>query len=236
MNPPDNPFVWVYPNRLIAGGICAAALLCLTSLWVDWVALRLLTKWVPAALLALWVVRAATGRPRLLAATGLLFSAVGDLTLEGNYITAGSGVPWFAVGLGFFLLAHLAYIPMFLSLQHVRTWKPYLPIALYVGVFLAVLWPNLGAMRIPVFFYVLVISLMIWSGFCVRPPAGVPAWQRHCAAWGAVVFAASDSMIAINKFLTPFAGAREAILLTYWLAQFGIASAAVNFPRAGARG
>ncbi len=227
---------WEFPDRPLLAGFLVTALLCLVSLWTDLVALRLVTKWVPAVLLGIWVWRRAAGRPRLFATAGLLLSAIGDFTLEGNYVAADSGIPWFAVGLGFFLLAHCAYIPMFLSLEHASTWKPYLPIALYVGVFMALLWDSLGPMRIPVVVYMLVISLMMWSALCVRPPAAFPPWQRYCAAWGAIVFAASDSMIAVNKFLAPFAGAREAILLTYWVAQFAIASAAVNFPRAGGRG
>ncbi len=222
---------WQYPPGTLLGAGIASALLCLLSLWLDLVALRLLTKWVPAVLLAIWVWQAADGAPRRYACCGLVLSAIGDITLEGNYIAAGSGIPWFAVGLGFFLLAHLFYIPTFLSLQHARNWKPYLPIALYVGIFLVIVWPHLGALRIPVVVYMVVISLMLWSALCVRPPAHFPPWQRTCAAWGAIIFAASDSMIAINKFLAPFTGAREAILLTYWIAQFAIASAAVNFPR-----
>lgn len=234
MNLPGARTGWQFPPAWIAGVAAVTALLCLAGLWLDLTILRLFTKWVPAVMLAVWVWQAARGNTRNLACAGLLLSALGDLTLEGNYIASGSGIPWFAVGLGFFLLAHCCYIPLFLSLEHDKGWQRAVPVAAYVAIFMIVIWNHLGPMRLPVVAYMLVISGMLWAALCVRPPPNLPVWQRHCAAWGAVVFAASDSMIAINKFLAPFTGAREAILLTYWVAQFAIASAAVNFPRRAA--
>ena len=222
---------WRYPGALATLAIGLSAVLCLISLQLDLVPLRLLTKWVPAVVLAIWVWRFAEGKPRLFATAGLMLSALGDVTLEGNYVAAESGIPWFAVGLGFFLLAHLCYVPLFLSLTNDIRWRRMLPVAAYIGGFMVLLWGNLGPMRVPVVLYMTVISFMVWTALCVRPPADRSVFWRWCAAWGAVIFAASDSMIAINKFVAPFSGAREIILLTYWLAQFGIASAAVNFPR-----
>lgn len=222
---------WRFPElplQLI--GLVAAAL-CLLSLPLDLIALRLMSKWVPAAVLAVWVWRAGSGRSRFFAVAGLLLCALGDISLEGNYIAADSELPWFLVGLGFFLLAHLCYVPLFLSLPHRLQWRRFVPVAIYIAIFMALLWGALGPMRVPVVVYMLVISVMVGTALCVRPcSAGAAIW-RWCAAWAAVLFAFSDSLIAINKFIAPFAGARELILISYWLAQFGIASAAVNFAR-----
>ncbi|MGJ8670121.1 MAG: lysoplasmalogenase [Oceanococcus sp.] len=222
---------WRYPGSLALLIFGSSGLLCLISLQLDLVSLRLLTKWVPAVVLAVWVWQSTQGKPRLFATAGLLLSALGDVSLEGNYVAAESGIPWFAVGLGFFLLAHLCYVPLFLSLAHHLRWQRMLPVAAYIGGFMLLLCDTLGVLRVPVIVYMTVISFMVWTALCVRPASGHAGLWRWCAAWGAVCFAASDSMIAINKFLTPFDGARELILLSYWLAQFGIASAAVNFPR-----
>ena len=43
---------------------------------------------------------------------------------------------------------------------------------------------------------------------------------------GALLFVLSDSLIGVNRFVSPFAGANIAIMLTYWLGQLGIAASA----------
>lgn len=47
------------------------------------------------------------------------------------------------------------------------------------------------------------------------------------AAGGAALFVLSDSLIGINRFLSPFSGASYLILLSYRLGRFGIAASAV---------
>ena len=66
---------------------------------------------------------------------------------------------------------------------------------------------------------------MLWRALArvgVVPPRS--AWL---AAGGAALFVLSDSLIGINRFVAPFEGARHAIILSYWLGQFGIAASAV---------
>ena len=60
----------------------------------------------------------------------------------------------------------------------------------------------------------LVIGVMVWREACVLLPNG-PAWAVIA---GALLFAGSDSLIAINRFLAPFDAARMLILLSYWAA------------------
>ena len=55
----------------------------------------------------------------------------------------------------------------------------------------------------------------------------VPPRSAWLAAGGAALFVLSDSLIGINRFVAPFEGARHAIILSYWLGQFGIAASAV---------
>lgn len=50
------------------------------------------------------------------------------------------------------------------------------------------------------------------------------------AALGAGLFVCSDSLIGIDRFVSPFAAAPYLIILTYWLGQWAIASSASRRP------
>jgi len=161
-----------------------------------------------------------TSTYRLLIATGLLWSAVGDvlLMLPGNL---------FAPGLGCFLIAHLCYISAFAAHGSGRQAgiAALIPFALIAGAMLSIVWPGLGALRIPVVLYIGVIATMAWQ-----------AWGRWLrvrssgamrAAIGALFFLVSDGTLALNRFGVPTGSAASAtliILSTYLAAQFLIAS------------
>jgi alkenylglycerophosphocholine hydrolase len=81
---------------------------------------------------------------------------------------------------------------------------------------LVLLWPTLGAMRLPVTVYALAIGAMMWRA-AARARDDDPRALLGLA--GAIVFALSDSLIALNKFRAPIEGVRVPILLTYWSAQ-----------------
>jgi len=147
---------------------------------------------------------------------GLLLSLLGDvfLMLPGD---------WFAFGLGSFLLAHLAYLR---ALRSRGAWfKPVLPLLGYVliaGGVLVYLWPHVpAALKAPVTVYVIALAAMASQAACAfhaRPGAAT-----RSAAWGGLLFVASDAMLAIDKFASPIAHASTWVLITYWLAQWGIA-------------
>jgi len=67
-----------------------------------------------------------------------------------------------------------------------------------------------AALRVAVGVYMLVIALMVGSAI---------GSGMLIAALGALLFMASDSMIALSRFVTPFAGARLAIIVTYHVGQ-----------------
>ena len=126
----------------------------------------------------------------------------------------------FVPGLASFLVAHLFFIALF------RRGQPWFPsrralvATLGVGaLMLAWMWPGLGdpALRVAVPIYVAVIALMaaqaIGRALVVRDMASV------AVALGACVFMLSDSLIAINKFVTPLSLPGLWILATYYLAQ-----------------
>jgi len=217
----------------IIGGMIRAALVCIGLLGmaaffvgmaagVPW--LRLAAKPLPVLTLVplVWSARQ-RARPGVvpLTAVGLLFGAAGDVILERGH---------FVPGLVAFLLGHLAYVAA-MTRDAPRLAAPLLlPVAAYTAALLALVWDGLGPMRLPVAVYGVVITAMLW-----RAAARAAARADRAATVGlvgAIVFAFSDSLIAVNRFYAPFTGASIAIMVTYWLAQVLIAASIAYAPEA----
>jgi len=147
-------------------------------------------------------------------------SALGDFLLGVRRLGSLDGESLFLLGLGSFLLAHLVYIALFRKYQALVWWKPgparvwgVLAILVALGSVLGILQQSLGTMLIPVVVYSLVLSCMAISAMLAdlgNPLAGI----------GALLFIASDAMIAINRFRGPFHGNEPLIWITYYSAQF----------------
>ena len=182
-----------------------SALFFLYGLYADIHAIRLFFKPIPVLML-IWVVYSQKDR-WLLGALG--FSLLGDMILE-----LPQQFP-FALGLGSFLIAHILYIRRFIMKPTQKLWWTLVPIGLYCGTLFWYMMPNLGPLLIPVFVYVLVIATMLWSACRYAQ-----SYKNYLPLLGAIFFVLSDSLIAINKFITPFSQARYAIIMTYWLAQY----------------
>jgi alkylglycerol monooxygenase len=150
----------------------------------------------------------------------LLFSLGGDvfLMLPGNVPVWG--LPPFILGLASFLVAHIFYIALF---RQGHAWFPSrraLAGVLSVGALMyAIVWPGLAdpILKSAVAAYVLVISLMAAQAIGRATVQGDTA--ARWVAVGACVFMVSDSLIAINKFVTPVALSSLWILATYYAAQ-----------------
>lgn len=176
---------------------------------IDWVAVaqgRQSLEWIakPAALalLLLWAALGpATGWPLLAA---LAFSLLGDV-----YLMLPANL--FVAGLAAFLVGHLAYIDAFdAALGWRALWSiVVLGAAAPVGLRIVGAAPGMP-LRIAVALYMVVIGVMAGSAVA----AGLPI-----AVAGALLFMASDSMIAWNRFVAPFANARLAIIVTYHVGQ-----------------
>jgi len=159
----------------------------------------------------------ATGRFTILLLAALVFSLIGDvfLMLPGNY---------FIPGLASFLVAHLFYIALFRQGQRWFPSKRALVGVLAVGATMyGIVWGGLGdpILKIAVAAYVCVISLMAAQAIG-RAMAQADSDDAAAARWvamGACVFMVSDSLIAINKFVTPVALSSFWILATYYCAQ-----------------
>ncbi len=87
---------------------------------------------------------------------------------------------------------------------------------------MALLWPGLGPLRVPVLAYMLVLLVMAWQALeRSRQGAHEGAWW---AAVGAVLLVASDAALELARFRGDFPGARSVVLATYYLAQWMIAT------------
>jgi uncharacterized membrane protein YhhN len=147
--------------------------------------------------------------------TGLVFSLAGDVFLM---------LPSdrFVAGLVAFLIAHLFYIAAFVSEISALMWWPLIPLVMYGIVIYVILSSSLGKVRLPVLIYIVAILIMTWL-----------AWERWgqtgqsgalLASVGAVLFVISDTVLAINRFRGPFKPSRALNLITYFAAQWLIAS------------
>jgi uncharacterized membrane protein YhhN len=81
-------------------------------------------------------------------------------------------------------------------------------------------------MLIPVALYVIVISTMLWRAAARLGAPGVPQRSGQLGLIGAILFTASDSVLAFNLFVTPVPLADVIIMVTYWLGQLGISLSA----------
>ena len=129
----------------------------------------------------------------------------------------------FIAGLLSFLVAHLCYIAAFVFAGErtaVYAWAVP-PMLLYGGLMLWWLWPVAGRMRAPVIIYmsvILLVGLTALSRYVETKQSG-----SLLAACGALIFIASDSILAVNKFRGRFRTAQLLILSTYFTAQWLIA-------------
>lgn len=165
-------------------------------------------RWAPAAAL-------------LLAAIAL--SWLGDGA--GAFFAFAPEVPTMLL---FFGLAHVCYIVLFwrvLAVRPLPVWS--LVYAVWWGVLLAILWPSIGALLIPVALYGLVLG-----------GTAVAASRCHpLILWGGVFFLISDTVLAFRLF-TPDAmpgWTSPLVMLTYTLGQGLIAAGAVVSLRARAQ-
>ena len=165
-------------------------------------------------LVALQTRHATAAQYKSLVVAGLLCSLAGDVFLM---------LPRdrFVAGLLSFLCAHVCYVAAFASGGWTCGVWAAAPLALYGALMLGLLWPGLGKLRAAVVVYVAVILLMAWAalGRAAATFDGGGAW----AAAGALLFVASDSALAWNRFRGEFGGAQAFVLATYFAAQWSIA-------------
>ncbi|MCF6766514.1 lysoplasmalogenase [Thiotrichales bacterium 19S3-7] len=143
---------------------------------------------------------------------GLIFSLIGDVFLM---------LPQdrFVFGLIAFLVAHLIYIlALYFHVVYFDYWLLIPLIAYGVGIFIY-LYAKLAEFKLPVIIYVCVILIMIWFAACWWFDGGPLA-----ILVGALLFGLSDTVLAIDRFRYTFNSAQAIILMTYFIAQYLIAT------------
>ncbi len=200
----------------VAALVSAGAYLWAASAGGEWQ--RYLLKPLTTLLIlgiALSVVAPVSELYRWLVVAGLLFSMAGDIFLMLPH-------DLFVWGLVGFLIAHLLYIAAYCSRTGFRfTWWMLLPYLAYTLALLYFLWPTVGPMRIPVIVYGLVLMVMGWQA--AEQWLALRDLSALLAMAGALLFMASDSVLAINKFRQPIANQTLIVMTTYWAAQLLIA-------------
>jgi uncharacterized membrane protein YhhN len=151
---------------------------------------------------------------------GLIFSAVGDVSLV---FERG-----FLPGLSAFFAAHCCYIAAFLPGVVVSGASAIAAVAIVVaaGSMLRRLWPHVARVRVPVVVYVGALGFMTWCAIA-RATAPGAAFPACAGAVGALSFLVSDSVLAYDRFARRFAGAHAVVMVTYYAAQILIARAAL---------
>lgn len=161
--------------------------------------------------------------------TALTFSWIGDIVL----LFANKGEIYFIIGLVAFLISHVFYIVLF-SKQTIST-SISNKISFGAGIGLILLYffgmintlgPKLGPLTVPVIVYAIVISSMLY--FALK---GSYQWKTipyQSVLIGAILFIASDSILAFNKFYQPIPYASFLIMITYLSAQYGIVWGILN--------
>lgn len=160
----------------------------------------------------------------------LFFSWLGDTLLI--FTSQNSG--FFLAGLGSFFLAHCCYIYTFIKKGNLPQgdWVSYITILLGI-INLVVMLVNLlpvlpAAMQLPVVGYGLILTILLASSLFLRK-------QLHQHWWtlviGVLLFIASDSLIAFNRFLPEqislLPNKSFLIMLTYIWAQYWIVKALI---------
>lgn len=157
----------------------------------------------------------------------LFFSWAGDVLLMFQ-----DKIPdFFLFGLSAFLLAHVFYIVFFHSIRIREGIKGktllLVPVAVYYIGLMVWLSPHLADMTVPVRIYGLIISFMLMLALHMIFSRNKQAAQLMVA--GALLFVASDSILAINKFYMSFRFAGAAIMITYCLAQYLLVKGAARY-------
>ncbi|AGB44052.1 putative membrane protein [Mesorhizobium australicum WSM2073] len=179
---------------------------------------RSAAKTLAVAMLA--VLAAIQGGPLLLVAA-LALSAIGDAFLSRD------GEKAFLGGLASFLVAHIVYVALLLrsgaglELLGAEPWRSAIALAMAVFaiVMLAALWRRVGpGLRIPIAVYVVAILAMGMSALTTSN-----VW----VIGGAVLFMASDGLLAMEKFLVAAVSQHRAwmrftVWVLYYAAQLAV--------------
>lgn len=162
--------------------------------------------------------------------TAFFFSWIGDVALMFVFKNEN----FFLFGLVGFLIAHILYAISFNKVKNKeakallpKKFLVIIPLAVYMIVLLSLLVPAISGNEktqpflIPVLIYSAAIATMV--AFSINRYKRVNDKSFVLVVSGALLFMFSDSIIAVNKFLHPFATASIFIMILYIAGQYLIA-------------
>jgi uncharacterized membrane protein YhhN len=157
-----------------------------------------------------------------LVASGLIFSSFGDIALE----MEGNTFIYFVVGVCNFLIAHVFYISAYWSTNIKSSYwlLTGLIFSAYYACLMSLIIPHVDDILIAaILIYGLVICTMVFLASNRYFTTSISNSSRACAIIGSLVFAVSDSVLALNKFRGHIDNANVYIMLTYYIGQTFIA-------------
>ncbi len=211
----------------------AASLVDLISVVMGWSLPELISK--PLIMLSLigYYLSSEITRTKMFE-RALFFCWMGDALL----LFQSKAPIFFMAGLGAFLVGQILYIVSFRGMQDgghgseltiPQKIRFSLPVVLAGTGLVVILYPTLGGLRLPVLLYAVALMLMVMTAiFRFGRTTPKSYWPMLL---GAILFMASDSTLAMNKFYSPVPFAGMWIMLTYITAQFLIVKGAINHNR-----
>lgn len=145
---------------------------------------------------------------------GLIFSFLGDVFLLFDW--------GFLPGLGSFMLAHVWYIVSFSKLRIAKMLGSLPFILVYLAALFYFLYPHLNEMKLPVFVYGTVISTMLYFSLCTK---------NILLISGAFLFVISDTLLAVNLFVSHAVLTDLLVMITYVSAQLLLVLGMINAKR-----
>lgn len=199
---------WRILYAISAAAVLAGLLFDLPILYVSAKPLLMMT-------LLMYFVSATKGYPgwRFHVMAALVFSWAGDVFLISS--------EWFIAGLVSFLIAHIFYIIAYQKTGAASGQLKTLDVLKFVAYGVVLIWviyPGLGDLLIPVLIYALVLLGMgVWAH---KRRSATSSTSFQLVAVGAILFALSDGLIAINKFAYEIPFERVLIMSIYMTAQY----------------
>ena len=146
----------------------------------------------------------------------LFFSLLGDIFLLYDSL--------FLIGLVSFLTAHLLYASLFLKRCRRKPdgtfWSATTLLFIYGATLFFVLKDTLGELQLPVIVYIVGILGMAVSAYGRKGSVNTKSFAL--VFLGALLFVASDSILALNKFMLPLPLSHFFVMGTYAAAQYFI--------------
>jgi uncharacterized membrane protein YhhN len=208
----------------------AASVVDLLAVAMGWGSVEVVAK--PLIMLSLigYYLSSVTTR-NMMFVRALFFCWTGDILL----IFQSEAPVFFMAGLGAFLIGQILYIASFRRMQDEGDGNELtipqkirfsLPVVLAGTGLIAILFPTLGGLKLPVLLYAVALMLMVMTAiFRFGRTNPESYWPM---LFGAILFMISDSTLAMNKFYSPVPMAGLWIMLTYVAAQYLIARGAIK--------